>query len=81
MTIEQLRAVQQATPFRPYVLQPADGDRIVVRHPELVLITPGGRTIAVATSADAVKIIDLSLVTAIDIPKNHRRTRALRQTR
>jgi hypothetical protein len=81
MTIEQLRTVQQATPFRPYILQLADGDRMVVRHPELVLITPGGRTIAVATSADAVKIIDLLLVTAIDIPKNHRRTRALRQTR
>ncbi len=36
-------------------------------HPELLLITPGGRTAVVVTGDDAVKIIHLLLVTAIDI--------------
>lgn len=75
MTIGQLRAVQQASPFRPYALQLADGTRVDVRHPELVAIAPGGRTFAVATSDDAFKIIDLLLVAAIDVGNGVKKSR------
>lgn len=67
MTVDQVREVQQASPFKPYKLCLADGRSFEVRHPELVLITPGGRTVVVAVSDDAVTIIDLLLVTSIDI--------------
>ena len=67
MTVDQVRKVQQASPFKPYKLCLADGRSFEVRHPELVLITPGGRTVVLAVSDDAVTIIDLLLVTSIDI--------------
>lgn len=77
MTVQQLRTVQGASPFRPYTLQLADGSEVHVRHPELVAIAPSGRTLAVAASEDAFKIIDLLLVTAIDVdggpPQRRRR--------
>jgi hypothetical protein len=77
MTIEQLREVNRARPFRPFTIQLADGDRVRVSHPESLLITPSGRTIVVASSADAVKIIDLLLVAAIEVgngrPRGRRR--------
>jgi hypothetical protein len=43
-----------------------------VRHPELLLITPGGRTIVAAASDDTLKIIDLLLVSAIDVGNGSR---------
>jgi hypothetical protein len=73
VTTSQLRAVQQAMPFRPFTLELADGSRVDVPHPELLLITPGGRTVVVATGDDAVKIIDLLLVSAIDVRNGARK--------
>ena len=67
MTANQLRAVQNARPFKPFTLSLADGERVKVSHPELLLITPGGRTVVVATGDDSVRIIDLLLVTEIRV--------------
>ena len=67
MTANQLRAVQNARPFKPFTLSLADGERVKVSHPELLLITPGGRTVVVATGEDSIKIIDLLLVTEIEV--------------
>jgi len=67
MTAKQLREVHQAKPFRPFKLQIADGNEIEVRHPGLMMMTPGGRTVVVAISDDAVKIIDLMLVASIEV--------------
>ncbi|MBI3463670.1 MAG: hypothetical protein HY000_11525 [Planctomycetes bacterium] len=67
MTIDQLRRVHQAKPFRPFTLQLADGTEVEVRHPEMMFITPGGRTVIVAVSDDAVELIDALLVAAIRI--------------
>jgi hypothetical protein len=47
---------------------------VEVRHPELLMITPGGRTMVVAASDDAVKIIDIMLVTAIEVGNGGRRS-------
>jgi hypothetical protein len=67
MTTKELKSVNDARPFKPYTLELADGSRVEVPHPEFVLITPGGRTIVVATSDDSLKIIDLLLVSAISV--------------
>jgi hypothetical protein len=67
MTIEQLRAAYQAQPFRPFVLHLADGRRIPVEHREFMLTVPGGRTIAVADQDGAVHVIDLLLVTDLEL--------------
>ncbi len=67
MTIEQLRAVHRAQPFRPFTLELADGQKVQVPHPEFLAFSRSGRTVFVANEDDAVKIIDLLLVTAIQV--------------
>ncbi|MEE9294942.1 MAG: hypothetical protein V3W34_08295 [Phycisphaerae bacterium] len=69
MTIDQLRKVHQATPFRPFTLQIADGNEVHVPHPEFLWFPPqGSRTIFVATPGqEGVKIIDLLLVASIEL--------------
>ena len=65
MTIEQVDAAHHAKPFRPFRIHMADGSSVPVRHPEMLLRTPQGRTIVVATGEDHIEIIDLLLVTKL----------------
>jgi hypothetical protein len=67
MTTQQFKSMLNAQPFRPFDIHMANGRSlpVPVRHPELVIITPGGRTIGVAVHEDAIEIIDLLLVTSL----------------
>ena len=67
MTIEQLRAAYQALPFRPFVIHLADGRAVPVEHREFIMTVPSGRTLIVAQPDDTVNIIDLLLVTDLEI--------------
>jgi hypothetical protein len=73
MTIEQIRKSYEARPFRPFRLRLADGNEYRVAHPEFLMLSPGGRTIAVATPDDAIEIIDLLLVASLHFDKPQRR--------
>ncbi len=65
MTIEQLRKMHQARPFQPFDIHLADGRSLPVEHPEFLLQTPGGRTIAVGLADETTEIVDLLLVTSL----------------
>jgi hypothetical protein len=65
MTAQQLRSLTQAQPFRPFDVHLADGRSLPVEHPEVVAITPPGRTIAVGLSDGTIEIVDLFLVTSL----------------
>src|SRR5205823_3725679 len=67
MTIEQLRALHQATPFRPFTIHLADGSQIRVPHREFLSHSPSGRTIIVYHEDDTFSIIDLLLVTELRV--------------
>jgi len=67
MTIEQLRAAYEAQPFRPFVMHLADGREIPVAHREFLTTVPSGRTVVVAQPDDRLNIIDLLLVTDLEI--------------
>lgn len=67
MTIEQLRAVYGAQPFRPFVMHLADGREIPVSHREFFMTVPSGRTVVVAQPDDTLNIVDLLLVTDLEI--------------
>ena len=67
MTIERLREVHQARPFRPFRLHLADGRGITVTHPESLAYDARGRTIVVVLSTGATHFVDLLLVTDIEI--------------
>jgi len=66
MTINQLRQLHEARPFRPFALRLAHGSQVKVPHPEFMWIHPGGRTIHVAVDDDAARIIDVFLVLALE---------------
>jgi hypothetical protein len=67
MTIEQVRNVYNAQPFQPFVLHLADGRSITVPHREFMATAPSGRTVVVLQPDDRMNIIDLLLVTDIEI--------------
>ena len=79
MTTEQLKQMHTARPFRPFTLRLADGEVVPVPHPEFLFFSPSGRTIVVATPDDAFKIIDLLLVTSIDVGTNGKSKRKARR--
>jgi hypothetical protein len=65
MTSEQFKTLLQTRPFRPFRIHVADQHVIQVRHPELALLTQGGRTVFVNTEGENVEIVDLLLVTRL----------------
>jgi hypothetical protein len=67
VTIQQLRAAQQATPFRPFTIHMADGRAFPVPHPDFLSMSPTGRTVIVYQEDDAFSILDLLLTTEIEI--------------
>jgi hypothetical protein len=67
MTIEHLRVVHQATPFRPFTIHLADGREIRVPHREFLSHSPSGRTIIVHHQDDTFRIVDLLLVTELRV--------------
>ena len=67
MTIEQLRAVYQARPFRPFTLHLADGDELHVPHADFLSHSPNGRTLIVYAEDDSFSIVDLLLVTRLEV--------------
>lgn len=67
MTFDQLRQVHQARPFRPFSLHLVDGQSVAVRHPEFLAQSPSGRTVIVYGRDDAFDVIDLRLVTRLEV--------------
>ena len=67
MTIERIRELYEAQPFRPFTLHIADGRAIVVHHRKFFAAAPSGRTIVVFQPDDRMNIIDLLLVTDVEI--------------
>lgn len=67
MTIERLKELYEAQPFRPFVIHLADGRAIPVVHRDFIMAVPSGRTIVVAQPDDTMNIIDLLLVTDVEV--------------
>jgi hypothetical protein len=70
MTIEQIRRLYNAQPFQPFIIHLADGREISVPHRDFFMMVPSGRTLIVALPDDTVDIIDLLLVTDIELRSN-----------
>jgi len=70
MTIEQLRNFYSARPFRPFVMHFADGRQVAVQHPEFLAAAPSGRTVTVYQPDDTLNVVDLLLVTDLELKPN-----------
>ena len=66
MTIEQLRQMHQARPFRSFRVHMADGRHVDVEHPEFLAHTPTGRTVMIAKRDETFEVVDLLLVTSLE---------------
>lgn len=67
MTIEQMRTFYQAQPFRPFVIHLADGREVPVGHREFIMAAPSGRTVLVFQPDETLNVIDLLLVTDLEV--------------
>jgi hypothetical protein len=79
MTIDQIRKVHQAKPFQQFRIHLADSRAIDVTHPELLAVNEPGRTIIVVTGDESLyEVVDLLLVTSLEVLNGHTRSRKRR---
>ncbi len=67
LTTEQFRNAMTRRPFVPFVIRLADGSGIPVRHPEHVATSPSGRTVLAFHDDESHTVLDLLLVTRLDV--------------
>jgi len=72
VTTDQLRNLWKAEPFRPFVIHLADGRHVTVAHPEFLSRSPSGRSIIVYQPDESFNVIDLLLVTDLEVSANGR---------
>lgn len=71
MTIERIRELYDVQPFHPFVIHLADGRAIPVVSREFIASAPSGRTIVIFQPDDSMNIIDLLLVTDLEVMKGN----------
>ena len=67
MTVEQLGKIYPAEPFQPFLLHLADGRSLKVPHREFLSHSPTGRTVVVHGEEESWSVVDLLLVTRIEV--------------
>ena len=70
MTVEQLKTVQHAQPFRPFTIYMGDGRSFFVKHPDFISRSPSGRTIIVHGDDDSFSVLDMLVVTELQVHPN-----------
>ena len=67
MTFEKLRELYDVEPFQPFSLHLADGRAITVQHREFMASAPSSRVVVVFQPDGRMNIIDLELVTDVEL--------------
>ncbi len=67
MTIQQLRDAHRAAHFQPFTIHMPDGHALDVPHPEFLSMSPSGRTVIIYHEDDHFSILDLLLITEIEM--------------
>jgi hypothetical protein len=67
MTIQEIRRLYAARPFQPFSIHLADGRAIQVRLPEFMASAPRGRTVVVYQPDGTFDVVDLLLVTDLEV--------------
>lgn len=71
MTKDAIQSRLHAQPFKPFLLRLTDGSFVPVPHPDFMVLSQGGRTAIVNTEAEKFSIVDLALVTTIELDAAH----------
>ena len=67
VTIEQLRTTLGTKPFQPFTIRMADGRNCVIPHPDFLSMSPVGRTAVVFHGDGSASIVDLLLMTELEL--------------
>lgn len=67
MTTDQFANVLKQAPFRPFTIHMADGPVFHVSHPDFVARSKSGRTAIVFGDGDQYSVLDLLLMTEIEV--------------
>ncbi|MFI5381433.1 MAG: hypothetical protein ACHRHE_19215 [Tepidisphaerales bacterium] len=67
MTVEQLTNVLHAQPFRPFTIHMGDGRAFFVKHQDFISRSLSGRTVIVHGDNDSFAILDLLLMTELEV--------------
>ena len=70
MKISELRKLYDAEPFQPFLIHMANGRKIPVKHREFMALAPSGRTAYVYQTNDDSEVVDVALVTSLELRKN-----------
>ena len=74
VSVRILRELHEARPFTPFRISLADGRKLNVPHNEFLSFFPSGRSAILTHADDSFTLIDLLIVTAVDVkPKRSRR--------
>ena len=76
MTIAMLRELHDKRPFVPFIITMADGRKLNVIHNEFMAFFPSGRSAMLTHPDDRFTLIDLLMVTAVDVDPKYRTRRA-----
>lgn len=76
MTIAMLRELHEKRPFVPFIISMADGRKLNVVHNEFLAFFPSGRSAMLTHRDDRFTLIDLLMVTTVDIDPKYRTRRA-----
>jgi hypothetical protein len=67
MTAEQFKTTLHLQPFRPFTIRMADGRTFQVSHPDFVAQSPSGRTVIVFQPDESYSVLDLLLMTELQV--------------
>jgi hypothetical protein len=70
MTATELRQLVEAESFQSFNIRLADGRHVPVQHREFLMMSPSGRTAIVYQPDDSFNIIDVLLVTDLEVKGN-----------
>jgi hypothetical protein len=73
MTLNQIRNLYEAHPFQPFVIHLADGRAVPVHHRQFLASAPSGRTVIVYQPDDSFNIVDLLLMTDLEVRQEGRK--------
>ena len=76
MTTEALRQLHAARPFQPFHIRLGDGQALPVEHPEMLAYAPKSRTAVVYKKDGGFQIVDLLLVTGLEVGRTRGDRRA-----
>ncbi len=80
MTPKEIRKLYDSAPFQPFRVHMANGKSVDVPHPDFMHLSPTGRRLIVDQMDDSFEIIDVLLITSLEIlPRNGSRTRRKRR--